>query len=493
MTSSPAWRNPNPRGPYQLLIVGAGPAGLIAAQEAARRGAKVALIERNLLGGTCLNQGCIPSKTLIRTSRLYREMRDAEHFGARVPAGIAVDFPAVMERVRRVRARLGTRDSAERLTAMGIDVHFGEARFVGPDAVTVAGQVLHFKKALVATGARPARPPIPGLEDAGYLTYETVFDITECPKRLLVIGGGSVGCELAQAFARLGSRVILVQDEPMFLRNEERDAAQILSDALTRDGIEIHLNTQTTRVHVEGNDKIADLVSDDTKSTVVVDQILVGVGTVPNVQGLALEAVGITYDHEGGIPVDDFLRTTNPRIFAAGDVCAANTFPHIESAAGRIVVANALFRGRERLSAEFIPWCTFTDPEIAHVGLYVTEARRKNIPVKTFTILMHEVDRAITDGEEEGFVKLHVREGTGKILGATVVASHAGDLINEISLAMSTGLDLAALARVNQPYPTQSQAIRMAAGAYVRSRRPVVKTWLTARWLSWWSTMSRNK
>ena len=485
MTTSPSWRNPDPRGPYHLLIIGAGPAGLIAARAAVRGGAKVALIERNLLGGSCLNNGCIPSKAIIRTSRLYREMRDAEHFGGRVPGGIAVDFPAVMERVRRIRARLSERGSAERLAAMGIDLHFGEARFAGPDSVTVGGNVLRFKKALVATGARPVRPPIPGLEEAGYLTYENVFDLTECPQRLLVIGGGPVGCELAQAFARLGSRVTLVEEDPMFLGHEERDAAQLLSDALARDGIEIHLDTQTTRVRVEGNDKVADLVNDDTKRTVAVDQILVGVGTAPNVQGLELEAAGVVYNDARGITVDDFLRTTNRRIFAAGDVCGENKFPHIESAAGRIVVANALFLGRQRLSAEAIPWCTFTDPEIAHVGMYVTEARQKNIPVKTFTILMHEVDRAITDGEEEGFVKVHVREGTGKILGATVVASHAGDLINEISLAMSAGLDLHALARVNQPYPTQSQAIKRAAGAYVASRRTSFRTWLMTKWLSW--------
>jgi mercury(II) reductase len=482
MTPSSSWRNPDPRGPYQLLIVGAGPAGFIAAQAAVRAGAKVALIERDLLGGTCLNTGCIPSKTILRTSRLYREMRDAEHFGGRVPGGIVADFPAVMERVRRVRARLREKVAAERLAAMGIDVYFGAARFAGRDSVTVEGNVLRFKKALVATGARPVRPPIPGLEEAGYLTYENVFDLTECPKRLLVIGGGPVGCELAQAFARLGSRVTIVQDDPMFLGQEERDAAQILSDALARDGIEIHLDTQTTEVRTEEGDKVADLVQGDTKRTVAVDQILVGVGTAPNVQGLGLEAAGVAYDHEAGIFVDDFLRTTNPRIFAAGDVCGQTKFPHIESAAGRIVVANALFLGRQRLSVEALPWCTFTDPEIAHVGMYVTEAREKGIPVKTFTVLMHEVDRAIADGEEEGFVKLHVREGTGKILGATVVASHAGDLINEISLAMSAGLDLGALARVNRPYPTQSQAIKMAAEAYVGSRRKSLPRRLMAKW-----------
>jgi pyruvate/2-oxoglutarate dehydrogenase complex dihydrolipoamide dehydrogenase (E3) component len=232
---------------------------------------------------------------------------------------------------------------------------------------------------------------------------------------LLVIGGGPVGCELAQAFARLGSRVTLVQTEPMFLGQEERDAAQLLSDALARDGIEIHLDTRTVGVRVEGSDKVAELIADDRKSTVAVDRILVGVGTAPNVEGLNLEALGVAYDTTNGIPVDDFLRTTNHRVFAAGDVCTENKFPHIESTAGRIVVANALFLGRRRLSDEAVPWCTFTDPEIAHVGMYVTEARQKNIPVKTFTVLMHEVDRAIADGEEEGFVKLHVREGTREI------------------------------------------------------------------------------
>jgi pyruvate/2-oxoglutarate dehydrogenase complex dihydrolipoamide dehydrogenase (E3) component len=485
MTSSASWHNPVPRGRYHLLVVGAGPAGLITAETAVRRGARVALIERNLLGGTCLNVGCIPSKTIIRTSRLHREMRDAEMFGGQVPEGVTVDFPAVMERVRRVRTRLGTRTSAERLTAMGVDVYFGEARFAGPDSVTVGAMTLRFKNALIATGAHPVRPPIPGLEEAGYLTYENVFDLTESPKRLLVVGGGPVGCELAQACARQGSRVTLVQDEPMFLGNEERDAAQLLSDALARDGIEIHLDTQTTRVRVEGGDTVADLVSSDTRRTVAVDRILVGVGTAPNVQDLGLEAAGVAYDDERGIPVDDFLRTTNRRIFAAGDVCTDNKFPHIESVAGRIVTSNALFWGRERLSAQAVPWCTFTDPEIAHVGMYVTEARQKHIPVKTFTVLMHEVPRAICDGEEDGFVKLHVKEGTATILGATVVARHAGDLINEISLAMSAGLDLRALARVNQPFPTQSQAIRMAADAYMQSRSNALAAWLRTKWLSW--------
>ena len=482
----PVWRNPEPRDKYNLVIVGAGPAGIITARAAVAVGAKVALIERDLVGGACINVGCIPSKAIIRTSRLYAEMRDAENFGAQVPSGIKIDFPAAMERMRRIRARLSRfRGSAHRLSSIGVDVYFGEARFAGPDTIVVDDKTLRFRKALIATGARPKPPTIPGLAEAGYLTNESVFDLTECPRRLLVIGGGPLGCELAQAFSRLGSRVTIVQNDPMFLGNEERDAAQILSDALARDGIAVHLNTETVGVRVQGNEKTIDLVSDDAKTTVTVDEILVGIGSVPNVEGIGLESAGVEYDAEGGIPINDFLQTSNPRIYAAGDVCSEHKFPHIETAAARIVVQNALFFGRKRLSALAIPWCTYTDPEIAHIGMYVREAREKNIPVKTFTVLMHEVDRAITDGEEEGFVKISVREGSDKILGATVVASHAGEMICEIALAMASGIGLGALANVNHPYPTQAQAIKMAADAYNSTRMTPALRWILKQWLAW--------
>jgi pyruvate/2-oxoglutarate dehydrogenase complex dihydrolipoamide dehydrogenase (E3) component len=461
----PAWRNPEPVDRYNLVVVGAGPAGLLTALNAAKLGAQVAIIERDRFGGACFNVGCIPSKAIIRTSRLYGEMRNAENFGAQVPAGISVDFPAVMERMRRVRARISRRVSAHRLSSAGVDVYFGEARFAGPDAVEVEGKPLRFKRALVASGARPKLPSIPGIAAAGYLTNENVFDLAECPRRLLVLGGGPLGCELAQAFCRLGSQVSIAQNDPMFLGNEERDAAQILSDALARDGIDIHLNTETINVRTEGNQKIVDLVSNDYKFTLAVDEILVGIGSAPNVEGMNLEAAGVQYDKEAGILTNDYLQTSNPRIYAAGDVCSEKKFPHIEAAAADLVVHNALFWGRRRLSSLAIPWCTYTDPEIAHVGLYVTEARAKGILVKTFTVMMHDVDRAITDGEDQGFVKIHVKEGTDKILGATVAASHAGEMISEISLAMNAKIGLSALARVNHPYPTQAQAIKMAADA----------------------------
>ena len=479
------WRNPEPKDRYNLVIIGAGPAGILTALNAAKVGAKVALIERDRLGGACFNVGCVSSKAIIRTSRLYAEMRNAENFGAPVPTGISVDFSAVMERMRLVRARISRRISAQRLSSMGVDLYFGEARFDGPEAIVVEGKRLHFKRALIASGARPAVPEITGLAKAGYLTNENVFDLNECPPRLLVLGSGPLGCELAQAFCRMGSQVTIVQKDPMFLGNEERDAAQILSDALARDGIEIHLNTEAISVRMEGNQKLVDLVGDDGKSTVTVDEILVGIGSAPNVEGMNLEAARVQYDKDAGIPTNDYLQTTNPRIYAAGDVCSGTKFPHIETAAAQLVIHNALFWGRKRLSAMAIPWCTYTDPEIAHVGLYIKEANAKGIPVKTYTVMMHDVDRAVTDGEDEGFVKIHVREGTDKILGATVAASHAGEMITELSLAMTAGIGLRALSRVNHPYPTQAQAIKMAADAYLDSRHRPMRKWLHKQWLAW--------
>jgi pyruvate/2-oxoglutarate dehydrogenase complex dihydrolipoamide dehydrogenase (E3) component len=480
-----AWRNPQPADRYKLVVIGAGPAGLVAAHAAAALGAKVALIERELLGGDCLNNGCVPSKTIVRTSRLYGEMRNAEHYGARIPAEIRVDFAAVMQRMRRIRARISRADSIDRLRAAGVDVFFGEARFTATDALTVDGARLRFSKAMIATGARPDTPSIPGLVEAGFLTNENVFDLTELPRRLLVIGGGPLGCELAQVFCRFGAQTTIVQDMPLFLPKEERDAAQLLSDAFARDGIEVRLNTEAVRVRVKDGQKLVDLVSDDYKSTVAVDAILTGVGRLPNVEGLNLEAAGVDCDAITGVRVNDFLQTSNPRIYAAGDACLEHKFTHTADASARIVVQNALFLGRQRLSALTIPWCTYTDPEIAHVGLYVREARDQDIPVKTFTIPMHDVDRAIADGEEVGFVKIHVKERTDRILGATVVASHAGEMINEITLAMVAGIGLRTLARVIHAYPTQAEAIKKAADAYSRTRlTPTIQS-LLRRWLAW--------
>ncbi|MEO7967120.1 MAG: FAD-dependent oxidoreductase, partial [Gemmatimonadaceae bacterium] len=369
----PGWTNPKPAERYHLVIVGGGPAGVTAATTAAALGAKVALIERDLLGGDCFNVGCVPSKAIIRTSRVYAEMREAARYGAHAPPDVRVDFAAVMDRMRRLRARICRGDSADKLTAAGVDVFFGQAEFAGADTLTVAGATLRYGKALIATGSRPEVASIPGLADVGYLTNETIFDLTVLPKRLLVIGGGPLGCELAQAFGQLGAKTIIVQKLPLFLPKEERDAAQILSDAFARDGLEVRLNTTVRRVRAERGEIVVDLISDDYESTVTVDAILTGIGRLPNVDGMNLEAAGVDHDAMDGIRVDDFLRTTNRRIYAAGDVCLEHRHTHTAEETARMAVHNALFLGRRRLSQLTVPWCTFTDPEIAHVGMSVRE------------------------------------------------------------------------------------------------------------------------
>jgi pyruvate/2-oxoglutarate dehydrogenase complex dihydrolipoamide dehydrogenase (E3) component len=480
----PDWHNPQPREPYHLLVIGGGPAGLVAARAAVALGARVALVEKHLLGGVSLNSGCVPSQALIRTSRLYAEMRNAEAYGASTPASVDVDFSLAMERMRRIRTRLGRVDTAPRIAEAGIDLFFGAARFVDVDAVDVDGLRLRFRKALIATGSRSLLPTIPGLDQAGYLTNESLFDLTELPKSLLVIGGGPVGCEVAQAMCRFGCRTIIAHAEPLFLPKEERDAALLLAAALARDGVEIHLNTTAINVRVEGGLKTVETINDGNVATIKVDQILTGIGRLPALSGLNLEAAGVNYDADNGIVVDDFMRTTNRRIYSAGDVCLEHQFTDTAEASARIAVRNALCFGRERLSELTIPWCTYTDPEIAHVGLYVRQARERGIPVKTFTVPMHDVDRAVADGEESGFVKIHLRDGSGKILGATVVARHAGEMINDLSLAMVADISLGTIARVIHAYPTQAEGIKKAAMAYVCQPPSRWMAWLRRRWFA---------
>jgi pyruvate/2-oxoglutarate dehydrogenase complex dihydrolipoamide dehydrogenase (E3) component len=479
----PDWRNPEPAERYHLVVLGAGTAGLVTAAFAAGIGARVALVERHLLGGDCLNVGCVPSKCLIRSSRVVFDIKEADRYGVNAPAGYGADFPGVMERMRRLRAHISAHDSVRRFTSLGVDVFLGEARFAGPDAVEVGGKRLLFSKAVIATGARAAVPPVEGLHEAGFLTNESVFSLTELPRRFLVFGAGPIGCEMAQAFRRFGSEVTIIERAPQFLTREDPDAAAIVSGAFLRDGIDVRLNTEVKGVAVAGNEKRVHLRrADGFEDVVVTDEILLGAGRVPNVDGLNLEGVGVAYDQRKGVEVNDFLQTANPRIYAAGDVCQVHKFTHTADAAARIVIQNALFRGRKRYSALTIPWCTYTDPEIAHVGMYERDARERGIPVDTFVREMKEVDRAIADGEEEGFVKVHVRKGTDKILGATIVARHAGEMINEISLAMVGGIGLGAIGGVIHSYPTQAEAIKQVADLYNRTRlTPFVR-----KVLSWW-------
>jgi pyruvate/2-oxoglutarate dehydrogenase complex dihydrolipoamide dehydrogenase (E3) component len=482
-----AWVNPEPATRYNLVVLGAGTAGLVTAAGAAGLGAKVALVESTFLGGDCLNVGCVPSKALIRASRAAHEIRSGGEFGISGTEGSTVDFGAVMARMRRLRSDISHHDSARRFQdELGVDVFFGQGRFAGPELIEVAGKQLRFAKAAVCTGARAAAPPIPGLAEAGYLTNETVFSLTGIPPRLAVIGAGPIGCELAQAFSRLGSRVSIVGHRTAhILPREDPDAAGVLHQALVREGIQLFLPAQDLRVSASDGNKFLHFAAAGGQVTLEVDEILVGVGRAPNVDGLGLEAAGIAFDVRKGVQVNDRLQTSNPRVYAAGDICFPYKFTHTADALARILIANALFRGRQKSSALTVPWCTYTDPEIAHVGLSAHEAEQRGLAVQTFTVPLSEVDRAVLDGESEGFARVHLKKGSDKILGATIVARHAGEMISEISLAITNGLGLTAIGRTIHPYPTQAEAIKKLADAYNRTRlTPFLKKVLSA-WLSW--------
>jgi pyruvate/2-oxoglutarate dehydrogenase complex dihydrolipoamide dehydrogenase (E3) component len=479
------WANPEPTGRYNLVVIGAGTAGLITAAGSAGLGAKVALIERERMGGDCLNVGCVPSKALIRAARTYAEVRDAAEFGVEVPEGARVNFPAVMERMRRLRASISPNDSAKRYQKLGVDVFFGQARFTSPRTVEVGGKTLRFKKAVIASGARASKPPVPGLEEAGYLTNETVFSLTELPPRLAVIGAGPIGCELAQAFARFGSEVTLISNQAQVLAKEDRDAAMLVDAAMKRDGMKVLYDAKVTAARRDGEEKVLVIEREGRSREHRFDAVLVGVGRTPNVDGLGLEDAGVKYNPKEGVWVNDRLQTSNPRIFAAGDICSRFKFTHAADAMARIVIQNALFFGRAKASTLTMPWCTFTAPEIAHVGLYEDDAKEQGIPIDTFVQEFRDVDRAILDGDAEGFVKVHVKKGTDRIVGATIVAEHAGEMISELTVAMVAGVGLGTIAKTIHPYPTQAEGIKKVADAYNRTRlTPRVKGLFT-RWLAW--------
>ena len=479
------WINPVPADRYNLVVIGAGTAGLICAAGAAGLGAKVALIERHLMGGDCLNVGCVPSKGIIRAARALYDARSAGAFGVQGGEQLGFDFGTAMERMRRLRADISAHDSARRFRdELGVDVFIGEGRFTRRDCVEVEGTQLFFRKAAICSGARAAGLPIPGLNESGFLTNETVFSLTELPRRLTVIGAGPIGCELAQAFARFGSQVTVVELAPQILGREDRDAAEILHSALRGEGIDLQLNVKILSVEGQTGDKIIRLERDGQTFEVTADAILLGVGRAPNLEGLGLEAAGIAHDRTG-VQVSDTLQTSNPRVYAAGDICSPYKFTHTADALARILIANALFMGRQKTSALTIPWCTYTDPEIAHVGMYERDAQDKGIQVTTLTVPLSEVDRAVLDGETAGFARVHLQKGTDRILGATIVARHAGEMINEFSLAMTSGLGLGAIARTIHPYPTQAEVVKKLADMYNRTRLTPLVRKVLAGWLKW--------
>jgi pyruvate/2-oxoglutarate dehydrogenase complex dihydrolipoamide dehydrogenase (E3) component len=459
----PDWTNPTPQPLYDLVVIGGGTAGLVSAAGTAGLGGKVALVERHLLGGDCLNYGCVPSKALLRCGRAAHDVRRAEEFGVKGGGAAHVDFPAVMARMRRLRAELSHNDSAQRFAGLGVDVFLGSARFAGPLSIEVAGQTLLFKRAIIATGGRPAVPSVPGLAEAGYLTNETVFSLTELPPRLAVIGGGPIGCELAQVFVRFGSRVTIIQRAARLLPRDEPAAAEILDAQFRREGIDLICGANLLRVASQAGAKRLIVQAGGQERVIEADAILIAAGRAPNVGGLDLDMAGVRHS-ERGIDVNDYLQTSNPRVFAAGDVIGGFQFTHAADAMARACIQNAFFSigplGRKRLSDLVIPWTTYTDPEVAHVGLTAAEAERKGIALDTYREDLRHVDRAVLDGEADGLAMIHCHRGRQRIVGCTIVARHAGEMIGEIALLMTARLSLADLARTIHCYPTQIEVVK---------------------------------
>lgn len=474
----PGWINPQPDGRYNMVVIGAGTGGLVTAAAVAGLGGRVALIEENLMGGDCLNFGCVPSKALLRSARAVADVRRASQFGVVVDGDVTVDFPAVMRRLRRIRSEISHHDSAERFSELGVDVFIGRGEFTGRDTIQVGEQTLKFARACVATGARAAVPPIEGLSEAPFLTNESLFDLTELPPRLAVVGGGVIGCEMAQAFARFGSQVALFEMDTRILPREEADAAAVVHEALAADGVDFHLNATVSKVdHQTTDGPFARIrLTDDDGQTSEVDALLIATGRRPNVTGMGLETAGVEYDERTGIVVDDRLKTTNSDVFAVGDVATEFQFTHAADFMARNVVRNALFFGRQKFSDLLIPRCTYTEPELAHVGPNPDEL---DVEYDTETRPFAEVDRSKLEGDTDGFVRFYLRAGSDEILGATIVGAHAGELISEVTVAMQAGMGLGDLADVIHPYPTRSEALRQAGDAFNRTRlTPTVSTFL---------------
>ena len=453
----------NPARQYDLVALGGGTGGLVAAAGGAYLGLRAAIVEKHALGGDCLWTGCVPSKALIASARLARRMNRAAGLGL-APGGERHDFRAVMERMRAARATVAHHDDPERFRKMGVGVHFGTARFLGPDAVEVEGEgVLRAKRFVVATGAVPAIPPVPGLADAGYWTYETVFDENELPASVAILGGGPIGVEFAQVFARLGSKVTVLEMAPSILVREDPDVAAFMHRLLEREGIEIRTGAAVSGVRTERGRAVAETGDG---GSVTADRLFVATGRRPCTDDLDLEAAGIRTER-GAVVVDDRLRTTSKTAWGVGDVTGALQFTHVAEQMAKVALRNSVLPAGTRIRYDNVPWVTFTDPEVAHVGM--SEAEATAAGGTTYRYEMDDLDRAVVDGSAVGFVKISA-DRKGKVTGATIVARGAGDLIMPLVLAKTHGLSLSRVANTVFPYPTMVEGVKRASGEYMRSR-----------------------
>jgi pyruvate/2-oxoglutarate dehydrogenase complex dihydrolipoamide dehydrogenase (E3) component len=464
-------------GIYNVVVIGAGTAGLVTAAGTAGLGGRVALIERNLMGGDCLNFGCVPSKALISSARLIQQIRESEKWGLEQQSPQFV-FERVFERMRARRAKIAPHDSQERFESLGVDVFRGEARFVSAHEVQVNGQRLRAKNFVIATGSHAAIPKIEGIDSVPYFTNETIFDgLKKKTESMIVLGGGPIGCELAQAFCRLGTQVTIIQRGDQLLPREDRDVAEFLERRLINEGVRIIMNVDARAVAISDRGKVALEFLDRPSSglaerTFFAHALLVAAGRAPNLRSLDLKSAGVDLS-ERGVRVSDYLQTSQQHIYAVGDVVGPFLFTHMADAQARVVVRNILMPFqflRQKMDYSVVPWCTYTDPEVARVGLSEKEAQRKNINYDLFIVPLEDVDRAVVESEEAGFAKILAQKGSDKILGATIVAPHAGDLLHEFVLAMKAGIGLATIASTTHAYPTFAELARKAGDKYNRTR-----------------------
>lgn len=448
---------------YDLVALGGGTGGLVSAAGAAYMGLDAAIVEKAALGGDCLWTGCVPSKALIASARLSHQMNGAESLGLR-PAAQMHDFKAVMDRMRAARAKVAHHDDPERFRRMGVAVHFGAARFVDPATVEVEGVGrLRSRRFVIATGAVPAIPPIPGLAESGYWTYETVFDQNELPESIAILGGGPIGMEFAQIFARLGSRVTVLEMAPAILVNEDPDVAAFMQSLMAEEGIDVRTGAAVVGVRTDGARKAVETRGG---GSISVDQVFVATGRRPLTSGLDLEAAGVRTER-GAVEVDSHLRTSARTVWAVGDVTGAMQFTHVADQMAKVALRNAMLPLKSKIRYDNVPRVTFTDPEVAHVGMSEEEATAVGGTVYRYQL--NDLDRAIVDGSAVGFVKVSA-DRKGKILGATIVAHGGGDLILPFVLAKQHGLSLGAIANTIFPYPTMVEGVKRASAEFLRSR-----------------------
>ncbi len=458
---------------YNLVAIGAGSAGLVTTYIGAAVKAKVALIEKHKMGGDCLNTGCVPSKALIRSAKMLSYAKRAGEFGFKKNE-VDFEFAEVMERVQNVIAKVEPHDSIERYTSLGVEVITGEAKIVSPWEIEVNGQTITTRSIVIATGARPFIPPIPGLDQVDYLTSDNVWELRQQPKRLVVLGGGPIGSELTQAFARLGSRVTQIEMAPCIMCREDKDAAQYIEEKFRSEGISVLTGHLAKEVVVDGESKKLICEHDGQKVEIEFDEILVAVGRRANVSGFGLEELGVRVAERGAIETDPFLRTNFPNILCAGDVAGPYQFTHTAGHQAWYAAVNALFGSFKKFKVDYsvIPWATYTDPEVARVGLNETEAREQNIPFEVTRYGIDDLDRAIADSEDHGWVKVLTKPGSDKILGVTIVGTHASDIIAEFILAMKNGIGLNKILGTIHIYPTLAESNKMAAGQWKKDHAP---------------------